>query len=156
MDCSCSNHTAGIFGRCRSKYERSKYKSGPMCYVNEPSNCTDLVFSKSQKRWYSWEACVKSIKGNWYVCVLVLRHKAEPFAVSSLYFVIQKVKWTADWPCPDFECDSNCGSCGSGCVSGKCCLPTGACGKYLHSRRVRLTLNADMRLNKCWFIYLII
>ena len=53
---------AGTFGNCQSKY-----KSGPICYVNEPSNCTDLAFSNSQKRRYSWEACLMSLNCKFFI-----------------------------------------------------------------------------------------
>ena len=57
-DCTCSDYTAGPFGKCTNNY-----KSRPICYVNEPSNCSDLVFSKTQSRRYSWDACVNWEKG---------------------------------------------------------------------------------------------
>ena len=42
------------FGNCKKSYN-----GGPICYVNEPSNCTDLAHSKSTGRRYSWDACTK-------------------------------------------------------------------------------------------------
>ena len=59
-ECSCSNFVEDIYGygNCSLSYEK-----GPICYVNEPSNCTDLAFSSRVKKRYSWEAC-KKIPGN--------------------------------------------------------------------------------------------
>jgi hypothetical protein len=60
-DCSCRNFvdSAG-FGNC----ELSNH-NGPLCYVNEPSSCTDLVTVVEGEQ-YSNEACAK-ISGNIYV-----------------------------------------------------------------------------------------
>merc|ERR1712012_555812 len=51
--CSCSDYIAkNGFGNCQKKY-----KNGQICYVNEPSNCKDLVKSKSTGKRFSWKAC---------------------------------------------------------------------------------------------------
>ena len=44
------------YGNCKKSYwtENSQGK-GPICYVKEPSNCTDL--QKADDDQYSWEAC---------------------------------------------------------------------------------------------------
>ena len=51
-DCSCSDYiTENGFGRCQ------KIKGiSPMCFVNEPSSCSDLVSTSFGVK-YSWEAC---------------------------------------------------------------------------------------------------
>ena len=52
-DCSCSNYvTSSGYGNCKKVF-----KTGPICYVNEPSSCSDLKKSKSTGKYYSWEAC---------------------------------------------------------------------------------------------------
>lgn len=60
-ECSCSEFmNENGFGRC------IRLSGGkPVCYVNEPSNCTDLGFSKSTGKYYSWEAC-SYYKGMYY------------------------------------------------------------------------------------------
>merc|ERR1712018_563901 len=51
--CSCSDYvTSSGYGNCKKKF-----KIGPICYVNEPSTCTDLVESQSTGKRYSWDAC---------------------------------------------------------------------------------------------------
>ena len=59
-DCSCNDHVGkNWYGRCRKVY-----KKGPVCYVNQPSTCKDLVHSTTEKgEQYSWDACEKS-QGN--------------------------------------------------------------------------------------------
>lgn len=55
-DCSCSNFvdsTSG-FGNCQKIEIASK---GPICYVNEPTNCSDRSLSSRMERNYSSEAC---------------------------------------------------------------------------------------------------
>ena len=53
VDCTCSNLMNGIYGKCEVDYQ----SKGPICYVDEPSNCTDLKFSSEAGAYYSWEAC---------------------------------------------------------------------------------------------------
>ena len=63
--CSCSNFVSPYtdHGDCKkafSKYDSLSGKtfSGPVCFVNEPSTCTDLRMSKNLRgKQYSWEAC---------------------------------------------------------------------------------------------------
>ena len=43
----------GIYGKCEADYQ----SKGPICYVDDPSNCTDLKFSSEVGAHYSWEAC---------------------------------------------------------------------------------------------------
>ena len=54
--CSCSGFTdANGYGSCQKIMGK-----GPICYVNKPSICKDLVDSESMiERQYSWEACEK-------------------------------------------------------------------------------------------------
>ena len=52
--CSCSTYvsvTTG-FGNCEKDF-----KGKPICYVNEPSSCSDLKESSSTGKRYSWDAC---------------------------------------------------------------------------------------------------
>lgn len=52
-DCSCSSFVGGNgFGKC----EKAD-KKGLLCFVNEPSNCTDLADGVGKL--ISWEACTK-------------------------------------------------------------------------------------------------
>ena len=56
VECSCSSFVGKSgHGNCQKELQ-----TGPMCYVNEPSTCTDLVdgnqHDTTEKR-YSWEAC---------------------------------------------------------------------------------------------------
>ena len=54
-DCSCSNfvdNTSG-FGNC----QKIEIQTGPICYVKELSNCSDLLLSSRMERNYSSEAC---------------------------------------------------------------------------------------------------
>ena len=51
--CSCSSYVANSgYGNCKKEF-----KNGPICYVNEPSNCKDLQESSSTGKRYSWLAC---------------------------------------------------------------------------------------------------
>ena len=52
--CTCSDFVnKNGYGLCRKDY-----KDGPICYVNLPSQCKDLVnSSKDPSKKYSWEAC---------------------------------------------------------------------------------------------------
>ena len=52
--CTCSDFVnKNGYGNCRKDY-----KDGPICYVNLPSQCKDLVdSSKDPSKQYSWEAC---------------------------------------------------------------------------------------------------
>ena len=51
--CSCSGYISSSgFGNCKKVY-----KIGTICYVKEPSTCSDLRKSKSTGKSYSWEAC---------------------------------------------------------------------------------------------------
>ena len=53
QDCSCSDYVSNTgFGNCQKIFKKS-----PICYVNEPSTCTDLVKSTLTGKQYSWEAC---------------------------------------------------------------------------------------------------
>ena len=53
VGCSCSDSLSSSgFGNCKKVYE-----IGPICYVNEPSNCSDLTKSMSTGKSFSWEAC---------------------------------------------------------------------------------------------------
>ena len=67
--CSCSTLTNGEFGQCRKIY-----KKGPICYVNEPSNCGDLERSLTLNKYYSWEAC-NNTKGKHFVLTRNLTRK---------------------------------------------------------------------------------
>ena len=52
--CSCSTYvsvTTG-FGNCEKDF-----KGKPICYVNEPSSCSDLKENSSTGKRYSWDAC---------------------------------------------------------------------------------------------------
>ena len=51
LDCRCSDFidTNG-FGKCKKTW-----KKGPICFVKEPSKCTDQI--SVGKKHYSWEAC---------------------------------------------------------------------------------------------------
>ena len=53
-ECTCSEYVSSSgYGNCRKDH-----KGGPICYVNLPSECNDLVgSSKYPDRKYSWEAC---------------------------------------------------------------------------------------------------
>ena len=55
-DCTCSDFVKDNgYGNCQ------KLLLGhPICYVNEPSNCTDLYADASAGRNFSWEACMIS------------------------------------------------------------------------------------------------
>ena len=53
--CSCSNFISSTtgYGKCIKDYFGS-----PICYVNEPSACTDVVTADSTgPTGYSWQAC---------------------------------------------------------------------------------------------------
>ena len=51
LDCTCSDFidTNG-FGKCKKSY-----KKGPICYVRQPSSCSDKISISNTQ--YSWEAC---------------------------------------------------------------------------------------------------
>jgi len=53
-DCSCNDYLSQHgYGRCQKDHG-----DGPICYVNQPSTCTDAVNSTSENgKQYSWEAC---------------------------------------------------------------------------------------------------
>ena len=53
MSCMCSNFMNGKWGNCGTDY-----KGLPICYVVEPSNCSDLQYSSSTGKYYSWAACI--------------------------------------------------------------------------------------------------
>ena len=59
-DCSCVPFKAQTgYGNCKKVY-----KKGPICYVNKPTTCSDVVDDDSQgPAGYSWEAC-HNYKGN--------------------------------------------------------------------------------------------
>merc|ERR1711944_228908 len=75
-DCSCTSVVRcksmhGVdqcYGNCKGvSVERKSGEKGPICFVNEPSNCADLAEDKGRK--YSWEACssmaVSVVNGEW-------------------------------------------------------------------------------------------
>ena len=53
-DCSCNNYVSELgYGKCEKDF-----RGGPVCYVDQPSACTDVVDSKTEPgKQYSWEAC---------------------------------------------------------------------------------------------------
>ena len=53
-DCSCNNYVSELgYGKCEKDF-----RGGPVCYVDQPSACTDVADSKTEPgRQYSWEAC---------------------------------------------------------------------------------------------------
>ena len=53
-DCSCNNYVSDLgYGKCEKDF-----RGGPVCYVDQPSACTDVADSKTEPgRQYSWEAC---------------------------------------------------------------------------------------------------
>ena len=54
-DCSCNDYlNSDGYGRCK----KGKRSGKPYCFVNEPSTCSDLFFSKSSRKQYSYDACV--------------------------------------------------------------------------------------------------
>ena len=55
-DCTCSKFIDDNgFGMCRKS---SANTSSHFCYVNEPSNCNDLVYDEMENRNYSEQACL--------------------------------------------------------------------------------------------------
>ena len=59
VTCTCSslvynNWYGTSYGNCEANY-----LNAPICYVNQPSNCADKVYSISAGAYYSWEACGK-------------------------------------------------------------------------------------------------
>ena len=59
--CSCSSYVDPDYGwgNCQKSYGK-----GPICYVNEPSTCTDIVDARSYgPTGYSWEACANKNLG---------------------------------------------------------------------------------------------
>lgn len=52
--CNCKDFiNPNGYGNCNKEYKR-----GPLCYVNQPSSCTDLMKSGSNKgERVSWQAC---------------------------------------------------------------------------------------------------
>ena len=67
--CTCSNFVESYYGygNCGLSYQK-----GPMCYVNEPSNCNDSVYSGRLKRFYSWDACSKHPGRNYIISILIV------------------------------------------------------------------------------------
>ena len=53
-DCTCKRlANENGYGNCNKMYKRK-----PICYVNQPTSCTDLIKSKTNKgERVSWEAC---------------------------------------------------------------------------------------------------
>ena len=53
-DCSCNNYVSDLgYGKCEKDF-----RGGPVCYVDQPSACTDVADSKTEPGMqYSWEAC---------------------------------------------------------------------------------------------------
>ena len=48
LDVTCSCHdliSENGFGSCQKKSSNDHFKGSPVCYVNQPSNCTDLYTS---------------------------------------------------------------------------------------------------------------
>ena len=66
----------GIYGKCEANYQ----SKGPICYVDQPSNCTDLKFSSEAGAYYSWEAC-----GNNHI--FILKHQIL-FIIIYLYVLL--------------------------------------------------------------------
>ena len=62
-DCSCSDavHSGSYVKKCEKSYAKNG-RTGPICYVNQPSTCTDKQ-SAGAKGYYSWDACLNK-KGN--------------------------------------------------------------------------------------------
>ena len=64
VDCSCHDYiNANGYGQCKkgSSYEHVKGKK--VCYVNQPSNCTDLTYSSTDPgKKFSAQACELEIK----------------------------------------------------------------------------------------------
>ena len=62
LDCSCSSFVnPNGYGKCLKDYKLK----GPICYVNDPSNCNDLSGSSESNDYpYSWEACKYECKSN--------------------------------------------------------------------------------------------
>ena len=55
-DCTCSQFMdKNGLGMCQIS---SVNTSANFCYVNEPSNCKDLVYNEMEKRYYSEQACL--------------------------------------------------------------------------------------------------
>jgi len=56
-DCKCHPEMFDSvgYGNCQKSYWTDVMPEGPICYVKEPSNCTDL--QKAGNSQYSWEAC---------------------------------------------------------------------------------------------------
>ena len=51
--CSCTNYVSqNGYGNCEKEFE----DKGFLCYVNQPSTCTD-VETTNEERQYSYEAC---------------------------------------------------------------------------------------------------
>ena len=61
-DCSCSDAVHSGFGPKCEKDLNKHGRTGPICYVNQPSTCTDKVVAGA-KGYYSWDACLNK-KGN--------------------------------------------------------------------------------------------
>lgn len=64
VDCSCHEYiNANGYGQCKkgSSYEHVKGKK--VCYVNQPSNCTDLTYSSTDPgKKFSAQACELEVK----------------------------------------------------------------------------------------------
>ena len=57
--CTCSSLTYADYGNCDKTYEggyANSYK-GPICFVEQPSNCPDLEFHEDMGEFISWYAC---------------------------------------------------------------------------------------------------
>ena len=63
-DCSCSPFvTETGYGNCQ-KPTRNEPEKGPICYVNTPTTCSDVIDEDSRApTGYSWDAC-NNHKGN--------------------------------------------------------------------------------------------
>ena len=58
-NCSCSNFIDEKgYGNCQKLVPQKR--GHPLCYVNEPSSCTDLRPHKQTGRIFSWKACTST------------------------------------------------------------------------------------------------
>ena len=64
-DCSCRNHKLNGFGNCEGRNITIGSYTGPLCYVKEPTGCSDLQ-GPEKLRW-SWEPCQS--KGKIYTSI---------------------------------------------------------------------------------------
>ena len=60
-NCKCTNYVSNNgYGNCSKDYG----DKGPLCYVEEPSTCPDVVNSQSEKgKRFSYEACTNGSSG---------------------------------------------------------------------------------------------